>query len=121
VYTPDWETVPTGESNVQVTVGLDAPVAVALNVCVWASLSVAPAGATETVIADSNEMTVRANLVVSAMLVTVIWTDWSKSTALGAVYTAVAPVAEIVPTAGFKDHVTPVFVVPVTVAVSAWV
>ena len=37
---------------------------------------------------------------------------------LGALYTAVAPVVEIVPTAGFKDQVIAVFVVPETVAVS---
>ena len=74
VYTPVLETVPTGESSAQATAGLDAPVTVALNVCVCASLRVAPAGATETVTAESNEITVRANLVASAMLVAVIWT-----------------------------------------------
>ena len=71
VYTPVLETVPTGESSAQVTAGVDAPVTVALNVCVCDSFSVAPTGATETATAESNEITVRANLVVSAMLVAV--------------------------------------------------
>ena len=41
---------------------------------------------------------------------------------LGAVYTAVGPLVEIVPTPpGLKDQVTSVFDAPVTVAVSVWV
>jgi hypothetical protein len=54
-------------------------------------------------------------LEVSAALVAVSVTVCGEETELGAVY---RPVLEIVPTAGFSDQVTAVFVVPVTVAVS---
>jgi len=61
-----------GELSDQLTAELDAPVTVALNVWVWDSFRVIPAGATETVTADSSETTACANFVESAMLVAVI-------------------------------------------------
>ncbi len=39
----------------------------------------------------------------------------------GAVYTAVAPLVERLPTAGFSVQVTPVLLVPETVALNDWV
>jgi hypothetical protein len=72
VYTPVVETVPTGESSAQVTAEVDAPVTVALNVWLCDSFRVIPAGATETVTAESSETTACANFVESAMLVAVI-------------------------------------------------
>ena len=40
---------------------------------------------------------------------------------LGAAYNAMLPLVEIVPTAGFNDHVTPALAVPATVAANCWV
>ena len=56
-----------------------------------------------------------AVLLVSATLVAVTMTVCRLPSAAGAVY---RPPLEIVPTAGLTDHVTAVFVIPVTVAVN---
>jgi hypothetical protein len=56
-----------------------------------------------------------AFLLVSATLVAVTVTVCGLLSVAGAVY---RPPLEIVPTAGFTDHVTAVFVVPVTAAVN---
>jgi uncharacterized membrane protein len=56
-----------------------------------------------------------AFLLVSATLIAVTVTVCGLLTVAGAVY---RPPLEIVPTAGITDHVTAVFVVPVTAAVN---
>ena len=56
-----------------------------------------------------------AVLLVSATLVAVTVTVCGLLSVAGAVY---RPALEIVPTAGLTDHVTAVFVVPVTAAVN---
>ena len=60
-----------------------------------------------------SEITAVADFEPSATLVAVSVTDVADETVAGAEY---RPALEIVPTAGFTDHVTAVFVVPVTAA-----
>jgi hypothetical protein len=60
-------------------------------------------------------ITAVADFVLSAALVTVTVTKVADKTVAGAEY---SPPLEIVPTAGLADHVTAVFVVPVTAAVN---
>ena len=67
----------------------------------------------------AGEITAAADFVLSAALVAVTVTEVADEvadeTVAGAEY---RPALEIVPTAGFSDHVTAVFVVPVTTAVN---
>jgi hypothetical protein len=63
----------------------------------------------------ASEITAAADFVLSAALVAVTVTEVADETVAGAEY---RPALEIVPTAGFSDHVTAVFVVPVTAAVN---
>lgn len=63
----------------------------------------------------ANEIMAAADFVLSAALVAVTVTEVADETVVGAEY---SPALEIVPTAGFSDHVTVVFVVPVTAAVN---
>jgi len=56
-----------------------------------------------------------AVFVVSAWLVAVTCTTRAADTEIGAVY---SPFADSVPTCGFIDHVTPVLLLPVTLAVN---
>ena len=62
-------------------------------------------------------MVADALLVESAALVALIVTVCAADTLAGAVYFAVVPEAEMVPTDGLIDQVNAVFVVPVTEAV----
>jgi hypothetical protein len=79
---------------------------------------VAAVGDTETVTAGMIVTLAAAFLLVSAMLVAVTVTVCELVSAAGAEY---RPVLEIVPTAGLTDHVTPLLVVPITVAVNCLV
>ena len=79
---------------------------------------VAAVGVRETVIGGVIVTLAVAALLVSPTLVAVTMTVCGLLSAAGAVY---RPALEIVPTAGFTDHVTAVFVVPVTVAVNCCV
>jgi hypothetical protein len=76
---------------------------------------VAAVGVRETVTGGVIVTLALAFLVVSATLVAVTVTVCGLPSAAGAVYN---PPLEIVPSAGLTDHVTAVFVVPVTVAVN---
>jgi len=76
---------------------------------------VAAVGDTETVTAGVIVTLAAAVFFVSATLVAVTVTVCGLRSAAGAVY---RPPLEIVPTAGLTDHVTPLLVVPITVAVN---
>ena len=66
-----------------------------------------------TLTVGKSETVALAVFVPSAALVAITVTELAMDTVAGAVY---RPLVEIVPTAGFSDHVTAVFVVPETVA-----
>jgi hypothetical protein len=75
-------------------------------------------GVTETLTGATSDTVEVAVFVVSATLMAVTVTALELDTVEGAVYN---PLVEIVPTAGFSDHVTAVFVAPETVAVNCLV
>jgi hypothetical protein len=62
-----------------------------------------------------SKITAVADFELSATLVAVSVTDVADKTVAGAEY---RPALEIVPAAGFTDHVTAIFVVPITAAVN---
>ena len=76
-------------------------------------LVVAPEGGVVVVVGGTNVTVAVADLLASAVLVAVIVTVWADAMEDGATY--VPPDSD--PTEGFIDQVTPVAVVPVTVAV----
>jgi hypothetical protein len=121
VYSPLEEMVPTAGLRLQLTAVFGVPVTVAVNCCACPAFSVTVAGLTDTKTTGISVSTALANFVLSIMLVAITSTVWLCRILLGAVYTAVVPLVESVPTAGFKLHTTPVFVVPVTVAVNCCV
>jgi hypothetical protein len=86
----------------------------AVNCWLWPATRVTLAGVT--VGFGCKVITARAVLLGSATLMTMTPTVVAEITEEGAVYT---PEAETVPTAGETDQLTPVFPVPVTVAVNA--
>jgi hypothetical protein len=109
------ETVPTAGFTDQVNPVFDDPLTVAENCWVWDALREAVNGVRETVAGGARAMLALADLVVSAALVALTVTVCGLEIDAGVVY---KPLLEIVPTAGLKDQVTPVLVVPLTAAVN---
>ena len=91
------------------------PLTVAVNVWLFDGSKDTEDGVSETVTGGVSVTLAVTDFVGSATLVAVTVTVWELAIEAGAVY---RPVLAIVPTAGFSDQVTAVFVVPVTVAVS---
>jgi hypothetical protein len=121
VYRPAVDIVPTFGVSDQVTAVFVVPLTVAVNCRVWELVKVALAGLTDTETPPAGGLSVTVAVpvfVVSAALVAVTVTVCVEVMLEGAVY---RPAAEIVPTFGVSDHVTAVFVVPVTVAVNCCV
>ena len=118
VYRPVEEIVPTGGLIDHVTPALPAPETVAANCCMPDGPRLIEDGLSETVTAWGSVITAAAVSDGFAMEAAVIVTVCVVGAVLGATYTAlVAPLARP-PKAGLKDQVTPVVLVPVTVAVS---
>jgi hypothetical protein len=99
----------------QVTAVLLVPLTVAVNVWFCDGSKDTEDGVSETVSGRVSVTVAVTDLVGSATLAAVTVMVWELVIEAGAVY---RPVLAIVPTAGFSDQVTAVFVVPVTVAVS---
>jgi len=126
-YNPVAEIVPTAllppgrPLTLQFTVVVVVPVTVAVNCCVEPVWIVLAAGATLTLTAEEPVIwTVAAPDALATTLVAVTVTVLGKGTLLGAVK---SPVEEIEPFAGppLTLQVTPMFEVPVTVAMNCWV
>jgi hypothetical protein len=115
VYRPAEEIVPTAGLSDHVTALLEVPPTVAVYCWVWATARVAESGVNEMLTGGLSVTVALADLVGSAALVAVTVTVCGPLSAAGAEY---RPLLEIVPTAGITDHVTAVFVVPVTAAVN---
>ncbi len=109
--------MPTAGVSSQLTPVLLLPVTVAVNCCDCETLKVADVGLSW-IVTGVRLIVAVADFVGSTMLVALIVTDWVLVTVDGAVY---RPVLDSVPTAGLRDQVTLVFVVPVTVAVNCCV
>ena len=111
-------TVPTAGESDQLTPVLVVPLTEATNCADWPPLNDTLVGDSETVIAGgTREMVAVADLVPSAALTAVTVTVWADVMVAGAVYRPFT----IVPVCGDRDHVTLVFVDPVTVAVNCCV
>ena len=113
VYRPPLEIVPTAGLTDHVTAVFVVPVTVAVNCCVCDGVKLAVDGLTVTCMGGTMVTLAVAVLLVFATLVAVTVTVCGLPSVAGAEY---RPPLETVPTAGFTDHVTAVFVVPVTTA-----
>lgn len=112
--------LPTAEPNDHVTPVLVEPETVAVNCCVWPAVRLVAVGLTpiETACDGSKVMVALADLVGSAVEVAVTVRVSSARSESGIEY---RPEALSFPTCRLIDHVTPVCVVPVTVAVNCCV
>ena len=114
-YRPPLEIIPTAGLTDQVTAVLVVPVTVTVNCRVCDAAKFAVDGLTVTCTAGTTVTLAVVFLLVSATLVAVTVTVCGLVSVAGAEY---RPPLEMVPTAGLTDHVTAVFVVPVTAAVN---
>jgi len=133
VYRPELEIVPTVELppvtafTSQVTAVFDEPVTEAVNCCVCPVWIEADAGEMETETAAEPAVKLSSandTFVESALLVAPMFTDAGNVTAGGAVYSPeleMVPMTALPPGTPFTDHVTAVFVVPVSDAVNCFV
>jgi hypothetical protein len=121
VYRPPLEIVPTAGLNDHETLGFNEPATVAENCCVWPTPRLTVPGDTVTVTGGVTVTFAVADWVGSCTLVAVTVTDRGLETEAGPTYRPVfdtVPTVELPPVAPFTDHVTAVFVVPVTAAVN---
>jgi hypothetical protein len=132
VYNPPVETVPTLEFppvapfTDQVTLVFVVPETVAVNCCVFPAAKVAVVGETDTLTVTAGWIVTFAcaNRLVSAMLVAATAAVVKAATDAGAVNNPpveIVPTLEFPPVTPFTVHVTPVFVLPDTVAVNCCV
>jgi hypothetical protein len=120
-YKPPLEIVPIAGLTDHDTLVFNEPETVAENCCVWPTPRLTVSGDTVTVTGGVTVTFAAADLVGASTLVAVTVTDRGLGTEAGPAYRPIfdtVPTVELPPVAPLTDHVSAVFVVPVTAAVN---